>query len=111
MNGVRPSNPQQSGLFDGAMAPAAPRPALPGVTVREVSCRGILNNRSTGDYTFNCFTGCTHACVYCYARFMQRFHPHEEPWGSFVDVKVNAPDVHERVRRAATEAGVVEKLA
>jgi DNA repair photolyase len=30
---------------------------------------------------------------------MQRFHPHEEPWGQFVDVKVNAPDVLARQLR------------
>jgi DNA repair photolyase len=30
---------------------------------------------------------------------MQRFHPHAEPWGRFVDVKVNAPDVLARQLR------------
>jgi hypothetical protein len=32
------------------------------------------------------------AC-YCYARFMKRFTGHKEPWGEFVDVKINAPDL------------------
>ena len=33
---------------------------------------------------------------------MQRFHPHAEPWGAFVDVKVNAVEVLKRqLRRAA----------
>jgi DNA repair photolyase len=33
---------------------------------------------------------------------MQRFHPHAEPWGEFVDVKVNAVEVLKRqLRRAA----------
>ncbi len=70
--------------------------------VRETVCKTILNRGGLGDYTLNCYTGCGHACVYCYARFMQRFHPHDEPWGQFVDVKVNAVEVLKRqLRRAA----------
>ena len=64
-----------------------------GLVVREVTCKSLLNRSRNGNYSFNCYTGCGHGCVYCYARFMQRFHPHEEPWGEFVDVKVDAPDV------------------
>lgn len=72
------------------------------ITVRETVCKTILNRSPLGGYSLNCYTGCTHACVYCYARFMQRFHPHPEPWGSFVDVKVNAVEVLNRqLRRAA----------
>ena len=72
------------------------------VIVRETVCRSILNRSSIEDYSLNCYTGCTHACVYCYARFMRRFHPHPEPWGEFVDVKVNAVEALKRqLRRAA----------
>lgn len=67
--------------------------------VREVACRSILNRSAIEDYTLNCYTGCAHGCVYCYARFMQRFHPHPEPWGRFVDVKVNAVEVLKRQLR------------
>jgi DNA repair photolyase len=36
---------------------------------------------------------------------MQRFHPHAEPWGQFVDVKINAVEVLKRqLRRAAPDA-------
>lgn len=69
--------------------------------IRETVCKMILNRTSLGDYSLNCYTGCTHACVYCYARFMQRFHPHDEPWGEFVDVKVNAVEVLKRQLRRA----------
>ena len=70
--------------------------------VRETVCKTILNRGGLSDYSLNCYTGCGHACVYCYARFMQRFHPHDEPWGQFVDVKVNAVEVLKRqLRRAA----------
>ena len=81
--------------------------AIPGdPVVREVVCKTILNRGGLGDYTLNCYTGCTHACVYCYARFMQRFHPHDEPWGAFVDVKVNAVEVLKRQLRRATPGTV-----
>ncbi len=74
--------------------------------VRETVCKSILNRSGLSDYSLNCYTGCTHACVYCYARFMQRFHPHDEPWGAFVDVKVNAVEVLKRQLRRA-EPGTV----
>ena len=56
-----------------------------GVVVRETQCKSLLNRSGIDDYSFNCYTGCAHGCAYCYARFMQRFHPHDEPWGQFVD--------------------------
>lgn len=69
--------------------------------VRETRCKTILNQTTISDYSLNCYTGCAHGCVYCYARFMQRFHPHPEPWGEFVDVKVNAFEVLARQLRRA----------
>jgi DNA repair photolyase len=77
-----------------------------GVIVRETNCKTILNKTSISDYSLNCYTGCAHACVYCYARYMQRFHPHPEPWGRFVDVKVNAVEVLERQLRRARPGSV-----
>lgn len=71
------------------------------VVVREVECKTILNQSSISDYSLNCYTGCEHGCVYCYARFMQRFHPHPEPWGEFVDVKINAVETLRRQLRRA----------
>jgi DNA repair photolyase len=37
---------------------------------------------------------------------MQRFHPHDEPWGAFVDVKINAVETLKRQLRR-TEPGEV----
>lgn len=42
------------------------------------------------DYAINPYLGCSHACCYCYARFMTRMGHVGEDWGSFVDAKVNA---------------------
>lgn len=77
-----------------------------GVVVRETRCKSILNRSRISDYSLNAYTGCAHACVYCYARFMQRFHPHPEPWGRFVDVKVNAVEALKRQLRRARPGDV-----
>jgi DNA repair photolyase len=87
-------------LFGPADRPQAGGPCtVRGVVVREVRCRSLLNRCQIDDYSFNCYTGCEHGCGYCYARFMQHFHPHPEEWGRFVDVKVNAVKVLERQLR------------
>jgi DNA repair photolyase len=60
--------------------------------VREIEARSILNASKIHDYCVNPYTGCEIGCVYCYAAlFMRRYSGHSEPWGEFVDVKVNAP--------------------
>ncbi len=62
------------------------------VKVSEVQARSILNKSKIFDYCLNPYTGCTHGCRYCYAGlFMRRYSGHSEPWGQFVDIKVNAP--------------------
>ncbi len=98
---------RQPRLFEPPDAPApASVPAADGVVVREVTCKSLLNRGSIGEYSFNCYTGCGHGCVYCYARFMQRFHPHDEPWGRFVDVKINAAEVLSRQLRRLSPGSV-----
>lgn len=75
---------------------ASSRYCCPAPVVREITCKSVLNKCSISDYSLNCYIGCAHGCAYCYARYMQRFHPHEEPWGQFVDVKTNAVEVLEK---------------
>lgn len=64
-----------------------------GLTIREIECTSILNRSGIADYAVNAYVGCEHGCRYCYGRFMMRYTKHGEPWGHFVDVKVNAPRV------------------
>lgn len=59
--------------------------------IKEVKAKSILNDSKVFEYVVNPYTGCQHGCTYCYARFMKRFTGHQEPWGEFVDVKINAP--------------------
>jgi DNA repair photolyase len=91
---------KQATLFDERAPSSLPEPhTAAGAVVREVRCKSLLNRCGVDGYSFNCYTGCAHGCVYCYARFMQRFHPHDEPWGAFVDVKLNAAEVLARQLR------------
>ncbi|MGB9893505.1 MAG: SPL family radical SAM protein, partial [Candidatus Saccharicenans sp.] len=60
----------------------------------EKTAKSILNKSKVFDYCLNPYTGCAHACRYCYASlFMRRYSGHSEPWGQFVDIKINAPEL------------------
>lgn len=61
--------------------------------IREIQSKSILSSSKIYDYVINPYVGCQHGCSYCYARFMKKFTGHIEPWGDFVDVKINAPDL------------------
>lgn len=45
------------------------------------------SNLPASDYVINPYIGCPHGCKYCYACFMKRFTGHNEPWGTFIDIK------------------------
>jgi DNA repair photolyase len=65
---------------------------MPGPSIREIEAKSILNPSKIHDYCVNPYTGCEVGCIYCYAAlFMRRYSGHSEPWGEFVDVKVNTP--------------------
>lgn len=67
------------------------------VKVKEVQAKSILNKSKIFDYCLNPYTGCLHGCRYCYASlFMRRYSGHSEPWGEFVEAKINAPELLKR---------------
>lgn len=63
--------------------------------VNVIKARSILNKSriSNVDYCLNPYTGCQHGCHYCYAEFMKKYTGHKEPWGQFVDVKINSAEI------------------
>lgn len=85
--------------------PLFPRKECPGslhsrgVKIRKRFCRSILSPSRLTDYSLNPYTGCAHDCAYCYAHYMQRYSGRSEPWGKFVDVKVNAARILARQAR------------
>lgn len=61
--------------------------------VKEIHSKSILSSSQIYDYVVNPYVGCQHGCSYCYATFMRRFTRHKEPWGDFVDIKINATEL------------------
>ena len=63
--------------------------------IKEIKAKSIIQKSALpgSDFVINPYIGCLHGCIYCYARFMKRFTNHPEPWGKFIDAKVNAPDL------------------
>ena len=69
------------------------------ISVRETKCNTLLHKLAYGShtgYTANLYKGCTHGCTYCYAPSLTH---DERRWGTYVDVKINAPEVLERELR------------
>ncbi len=77
--------------------------------IHEINSRSILTRTNIPgiDYCLNPYVGCQHACRYCYATFMKKFTGHDDPWGSFVDVKTNAPELLKRALRRGRSGHVV----
>lgn len=84
----------------GASSPGATLLRVPAVR-REILARSVLTRTRIPGYQWclNPYVGCEHGCSYCCASFMKRFTGHREPWGGFVDAKVNAPEVLRRELR------------
>jgi DNA repair photolyase len=79
------------------------------VVIKEKMSRSILSKSGISgiDYCINPYIGCSHGCKYCYATFMKRFTGHVEAWGTFVDVKINAPEVLQRQMKNAALGNVI----
>ena len=77
--------------------------------INTIPCKTLLTKSRLpeADYCINPYVGCLHGCIYCYARFMKRFTGHDEPWGRFLDVKINAPEVLAKELAKKPKRGIV----
>ncbi len=77
--------------------------------ITEITVKAALvRSKITGvDYVINPYLGCAHGCRYCYAVFMRRYSRHHSAaaWGSFVEVKINLPDILEAELRRKKQPG------
>ncbi|HEU5063491.1 MAG TPA: radical SAM protein [Solirubrobacterales bacterium] len=87
------------GVGDGTVVRTFDAPEAMGINFHEVRARSALNHVAGGRYgfnwTINAFRGCSHACVYCFAR---RTHTYLDldPGRDFereIVVKVNVPEL------------------
>lgn len=74
------------------------------ILVREIKSKSILTPQGFGslskhyDFSLNPYAGCAFSCSYCYVpKFPNKDHQPEE-WGSWVNVKINAPELLQRDR-------------
>lgn len=59
---------------------------MPSVPV--VPAKHFMTKTGLGaDFVCNPYLGCTHGCLYCYARFMGMYDPASAPWGTYVKIR------------------------
>ncbi|MFH1440985.1 MAG: radical SAM protein [Candidatus Omnitrophota bacterium] len=66
--------------------------------LNEVKISRILNPTSIdlGEFVINPFMGCVFSCLYCYVKSNSVISKRKKPWGGFLDVRVNAPELLEK---------------
>lgn len=65
----------------------------PKINIIEAKSIFIKSGLPGSDWVINPYNGCLFGCMYCYAAQIARWkHPNEE-WGTYLDVKINAPDL------------------
>ena len=45
------------------------------------------------DWVINPYNGCLFSCMYCYAAQIARWKHPDEVWGTYLDIKINAPEL------------------
>jgi DNA repair photolyase len=87
------------GVGDGTAVRTFDAPEAMGINFHEVRARSALNHVPGGrygfNYTVNPFRGCTHACVFCFARSSHTFLGYDagRDFEREIVVKVNVPEV------------------
>lgn len=74
--------------------------------IKKVLCKSVLSKSKLydSDYSINPYRGCSASCIYCYSPYVLR---EGRKWGTFVDVKTNAPDVLEKELRKVNSGSIL----
>ncbi|MFI6943597.1 Rv2578c family radical SAM protein [Streptomyces sp. NPDC050418] len=97
--------PRDAALFgaDAVTTRTFDTPEFRGITFHEIRARSIVNrvpgaSRMPFEWTVNPYRGCSHACVYCFARKTHSYLDLDTGLGfdSQIVVKVNAPELLRR---------------
>jgi DNA repair photolyase len=103
--GDNPATVADTALFgtDAVTTRTFDTPEFRGITFHEVRARSIVNrvpgaSRMPFEWTVNPYRGCTHACVYCFARKTHSYLDLDTGLGfdSQIVVKINAPELLRR---------------
>jgi len=102
--GVSPAAPATDALLPLiGLVRSVTTPEFAGVTFHEVTAKSVLNKVAAGsrmpfEWTINPYRGCSHACVYCFARKSHTYLDFDAglDFDSQVVVKINAAEVLRR---------------
>jgi DNA repair photolyase len=63
--------------------------------INEIQAKTILTKSGLpgADWVINPYNGCLYSCMYCYAAQIARWKHPDEEWGTYLDIKVNAPEI------------------
>ncbi len=80
------------------------------MNIKEINAKSIITKSQLPEveWVLNPYIGCSHGCIYCYADFMKRFTNHTEDWGTFVDVKINSPELTKNVKGSVLFSSVTD---
>lgn len=102
-SGSGEADPVPALIPKGAVVRTFDTPGFRGITFYEVHARSIINrvpgaSRVPFEWTINPYRGCSHACVYCFARKTHSYLDLDtgHDFDSKIIVKVNAPELVRR---------------
>ena len=107
-----PATPPLPLALPGAVARTFDTPEFAGMTFYEIQAKSIINrvpgaSRVPFEWTINPYRGCSHACVYCFARNTHTYLDLDagRDFDTQIVVKVNAGELLRRELAAPTLAG------
>ena len=69
---------------------------LPKIKLVKAGSILIKSGLPGADWVINPYNGCLFGCMYCYAAQIARWKHPNEKWGTYLDVKINAPELLEK---------------
>ena len=66
------------------------------IKLNVIQPKSVLNRSGMGGFTLNPYAGCTVGCSYCYVPQMTHMQAELRKWGTYVDIKQDAPRLLER---------------
>lgn len=66
---------------------------IPKINLIQAKSILIKSGLPGSDWVINPYNGCLFGCMYCYAAQIARWRHPEEKWGTYLDVKINAPEL------------------
>jgi DNA repair photolyase len=66
---------------------------IPKINIVEAKSIFVKSGLPGSDWVINPYNGCLFGCMYCYAAQIAMWKHPDEAWGTYLDVKINAPEL------------------